>query len=137
MIDACSPGHFLVCMHFLSATTMVKSTEETQKENVPTAIDTTTTAAAAKKAKGDAKESSNNVKTKPPGAKKAFWTAADDVAFVEQLKHERAEANQADNSWKGPVWTRCAEKLNKIKTKGADKTAHGCKDHWSSVSPPP
>lgn len=32
------------------------------------------------------------------------------------------------------MWTHCAAKLNAIRTKGAEKTPNGCRDHWTLVS---
>lgn len=68
-----------------------------------------------------------------PHATRAKFTAADDVIFVQVLKEQQAAGNQADNNWKGRVWTAVAAELNKQKGIGGLKNASGCKDHWNKV----
>lgn len=67
-------------------------------------------------------------------SKRATWTAADDATLLDVLKQQRLAGNQADNNWKGCVWTTAAAVLNKNLTVGASKTSKGCKDHWNLVS---
>lgn len=104
---------------------MVKQDSQSNKENVPS---TTATAKQSKKGTKDRKSNGEG--------KKAIWTSADDEALIEQLKVERDAGNQADSGWKGPVWTRCAAKLNEIRIEGVEKTPTGCRDHWGIVSFP-
>ncbi|KAI5115851.1 hypothetical protein M0805_001578 [Coniferiporia weirii] len=65
--------------------------------------------------------------------KKAFWTVADDTKLINCLKFQQDAGNQADNNWKSCVWTYCAQQLNVICSRGAEKSATGCKDHWGMM----
>lgn len=112
---------------------MDEANSQSDKENVTAATATATTTKRKKSKKGTKDKKITLSKPSEPG-KKAYWTSFDSATLVSQLKLERDAGNQADNSWKTTVWTRCAAKLNSIRTKGAEKTPNGCRDHWSTVS---
>jgi hypothetical protein len=78
------------------------------------------------------KENSTNASNR---AMHCNWTDIDDSLMVELLINEKDGGNQSGAGWKKQVWIAVQELLaKKGSTKGGEKTALKCSDHWANVS---
>lgn len=68
--------------------------------------------------------------TSVPEPKRAKWTSGDDAALVLALREQAIAGNQSDNGFKSSAWAAAATAVNEVRTRGAPKTALGCKEHF-------
>jgi hypothetical protein len=71
--------------------------------------------------------------TKPP--KQTKWSPKNSAELIRVLTEQQAAGNQADNSWKGCVWTVVELALcdSEFVLGGAPKDAKQCNGHWDKV----
>lgn len=89
-------------------------------------------------AKGSAKPpTTKQSKPKPPAKppKQTKWSAANSAELIRVLTEQQAAGNQADNAWKGCVWTAAELALrdSELISGGAKKDAKKCNGHWDKV----
>ena len=73
-----------------------------------------------------------------PGSKhnskeRAQWTPEDESVFAAHLLKRKAEVKDGA-TFDNPTWNEVAKEMDKLKTKGGEKTVDGCKTKWSRVT---
>lgn len=70
---------------------------------------------------------------KPP--KQTKWSPENSAELIRVLTEQQAAGNQADNAWKGCVWTAAelALRNSELISGGAPKDAKKCNGHWDKV----
>ena len=64
------------------------------------------------------------------------WSSSDDATLVCTLREQKDNGNQSGAGWKPQVWQAVADAIKAEGTsKGAEKVAKKCADHWANVSP--
>jgi hypothetical protein len=73
------------------------------------------------------------VAPKPP--KQTKWSPENSAELIRVLTEQQAAGNQADNAWKGCVWTAAELALrdSELISGGAPKDAKKCNGHWDKV----
>ncbi|KAJ7902591.1 hypothetical protein B0H14DRAFT_2286916, partial [Mycena olivaceomarginata] len=61
----------------------------------------------------------------------AQWWDVDKTKLLDHLRWGKANAFQADSSWKPQIWAYCAADL--ARTTGGEKTANKCKDQYQGI----
>ncbi|KIM79143.1 hypothetical protein PILCRDRAFT_10571 [Piloderma croceum F 1598] len=89
-------------------------------------------------AKGSAKPpTTKQSKPKPPAKppKQTKRSAANSAELIRVLMEQQAAGNQADNAWKGCVWTatELALRDSELISGGAKKDAKKCNGHWDKL----
>ena len=70
---------------------------------------------------------------KPP--KQTKWSPENSAELIRVLTEQQAAGNQADNAWKGCVWTAAEIALcgSELISGGAPKDAKKCNGHWDKM----
>jgi hypothetical protein len=86
-----------------------------------------------KSAQARTKQRKPKAPTKPP--KQTKWSPENSAELIRVLTEQQAAGNQADNSWKGCVWTAAELALrgSELISGGAPKDAKKCNGHWDKV----
>jgi hypothetical protein len=79
------------------------------------------------------KQRKPKVAPKPP--KQTKWSPENSAELIRVLTEQQAAGNQADNAWKGCVWTAAELALrdSELISGGAPKDAKKCNGHWDKV----
>ena len=84
--------------------------------------------------------STKQQKPKPPPKppKQTKWSAENSAELIRVLTEQQAAGNQADNAWKGCVWTAAELALrdSELVSGGVKKDAKKCNGHWDKVRIP-
>jgi hypothetical protein len=86
-----------------------------------------------KSAQAHTKQGKPKAPTKPP--KQTKWSPENSAELIRVLMEQQAAGNQADNSWKGCVWTAVELALCGLELilRGALKDVKKCNGHWDKV----
>jgi hypothetical protein len=84
----------------------------------------------------DTSDKENNATLAQIGPRKQArckWSDEDNRIMVQALMELKEAGQQADSGWKSSAWKVVADKLAVSGTKGPQKTANRCADHFSNV----
>ncbi len=86
-----------------------------------------------KSAEAQIKQRKPKAAAKPP--KQTKWSPENLAELIRVLTEQQAAGNQADNAWKGCVWTAAELALrdSELISGGAPKDAKKCNGHWDKV----
>jgi hypothetical protein len=81
---------------------------------------------------GDAEQSNQNQSQPKEQKPKCEWTLEDEVKLIDFLAEHSTRSGDG-TTFRRAVWNAAADHINKIRTKGAQKTFKSCSEKWARV----